>query len=600
MNERGHPPAGIEFTSCTDAGLPVRPDTLPLNPFVEDVGSEDPGGNGISSSVSASADLATALGGRPLEEQCDTDEVEPFEARAPRRAISPLDPTAAEVEEHKLSCHARFRSWCRHCVRGRGTEGAHSRTSPPPSALPVLSWDYCYLSSARRDAPNAPARGSDESESPVLVMWDSRSKGLYAHIVPAKGVEYEGLEAVLKVVAADLDRLGHKRVVFRNDTEPAIVAFLRELQRYWHGEVVPEAASTGDPQSNGAAEVGVRLLKGGVRTLKDALEFNLSSDPLANRGESNQQPTIAATSGLMSLIVKQVAAAQRLYAVGSDGRTPHERNTGRRHRPAVAEFGEAVYWMPLQTSATKLPPLGARFEDGFYMGTNDGSAETVVLTPTGLVRCRTIRRKPPSERWSLRLLDIIDVTELQPSNVDPNRMKIGIRAPIVVEPVDGEPTAYPPAPDFQPRVPRKQRLLRTDFAEHGFTPGCPGCHVIMYELPGEAHHSTACRTRMEPLLMQSDEGQRRLARAAERVSRYCTAVGEHHAKRLRGGETTGGGTAVEDNIVEDGSESVGKIVGSRLESVTTAVGSGGDSAATLGAATAPASGCVSARRHGWR
>ena len=84
-------------------------------------------------------------------------------------------------------------------------------------------------------------------------MWDSRTRGLYAHIVPAKGTDYPALEAVIKLVAADVDSLGYKRVAFRHDTEPAIVAFLRELKQYWQGEVIPEAASTGDPQSNGAA-----------------------------------------------------------------------------------------------------------------------------------------------------------------------------------------------------------------------------------------------------------------------------------------------------------------------------------------------------------
>ena len=106
-------------------------------------------------------------------------------------------------------------------------------------------------------------------------MWDSKTKALFAHLVPAKGTDFEGLDAVLKLFAADLDRLGYKRVIFRNDNEAAIVSFLKELRRLWTGEVVPEPACTGDPQSNGAAERGVRMIKGAVRTLKDVLEYNL-------------------------------------------------------------------------------------------------------------------------------------------------------------------------------------------------------------------------------------------------------------------------------------------------------------------------------------
>ena len=140
------------------------------------------------------------------------------------------------------------------------------------------------------------------------------------------------------------------------------------------------------------------MIKGATRTIKDALGYNLSQVVDASQGDALAPPSVFPTNGLMTLIVKYAAACQRLYSQGPDGRTPHERSTGRRHNPARAEFGESVWWMPLQTSSQKLPPLGARFEEGFYIGANDGSAENLILTPTGIVKCRTIRRKPPRER----------------------------------------------------------------------------------------------------------------------------------------------------------------------------------------------------------
>ena len=314
---------------------------------------------GESQTPSASSRLVEALS-RP-KEPMEVEETEPTEARAPKRAVSPEDPTDAEIEAHKLSGHACFRSWCRHCVRGRGCEAPHSRIETPESAVPTISWDYCYLSSSR-DAPEP----SSENESPVLVMWDSRTKGLFAHIVPAKGTDFEGLDAVLKLFAADLDRLGYKRLASRNDTEPAIVAFLRELRKYWSGEVVPEAASTGDPQSNGAAEAAVRLIKGRVKTLKDALEFNLSSATGATQAQINhtlssssttttELAAIPPTSGLMTLIVRQAAAVQRLYSQGADGRTPHERSTGRNTTPLSRSSENLSGGCP-----SKLPQINCR------------------------------------------------------------------------------------------------------------------------------------------------------------------------------------------------------------------------------------------------
>jgi hypothetical protein len=208
---KGHDlsPVGIEFTNaCTNAGLPLRPTPLPLQPIhVESSETLTPPEG--SPTRNASAELVAALGRKPTE-PLDMEETEPNEARAPRRVVSPEDPSDAEIEKHRLSGHACFRSWCRHCVRGRGTEAPHSRVKPSESAVPILSWDYCYLSSSK-DNPNP----DSEHESPVLVMWDSRTKGLFAHLIPAKGLDYEGLDAVLKLVVADLDRLGYKRVAFR-------------------------------------------------------------------------------------------------------------------------------------------------------------------------------------------------------------------------------------------------------------------------------------------------------------------------------------------------------------------------------------------------
>ena len=51
-------------------------------------------------------------------ENADKDaEVE--EMRKPKPAARPYTPTRAEVYEHEVT-HLPFRSWCKHCVHGRG------------------------------------------------------------------------------------------------------------------------------------------------------------------------------------------------------------------------------------------------------------------------------------------------------------------------------------------------------------------------------------------------------------------------------------------------------------------------------------------------
>ena len=69
---------------------------------------------------------------------CDTDKIEerddpeeevvelqPEEVEKLQPARSPIRPSAAEIEEHRLT-HLPFRAWCGECVAGRGTGEKHT------------------------------------------------------------------------------------------------------------------------------------------------------------------------------------------------------------------------------------------------------------------------------------------------------------------------------------------------------------------------------------------------------------------------------------------------------------------------------------------
>ena len=94
----------------------------------------------------------------------------------------------------------------------------------------------------------------------------------------------------------------------------------------------------------------------------------------------------------------------RRFAVGRDGKTAYERNLGRRAVPSLAQFGERIWWMPLQPSNRRLGLLDSRFEQGRYLGPMDGSNAVFVGTAGGVVKARTIKRLPPGERWKRRII----------------------------------------------------------------------------------------------------------------------------------------------------------------------------------------------------
>ena len=55
----------------------------------------------------------------------DAESVGGDEVRETRRRNSPSDPTSREIEDHVLTGHASFRSWCAACVQGPGRAERH-------------------------------------------------------------------------------------------------------------------------------------------------------------------------------------------------------------------------------------------------------------------------------------------------------------------------------------------------------------------------------------------------------------------------------------------------------------------------------------------
>ena len=160
--------AGSDYSHTP--GLPVRPNNSNLLFPIDVVGGE--------ATSSASAGLARALGRNFTGEMSDAiEEPESVETRDARRPPTPLDPTAVEVENHKLTGHAVFRSWCRHCVRGRGREAAHTQ-------MQIGLKDRCLLSVGTA-AISAPKGGAQDiavtPQSPLF--WSCLTAGVRVYML---------------------------------------------------------------------------------------------------------------------------------------------------------------------------------------------------------------------------------------------------------------------------------------------------------------------------------------------------------------------------------------------------------------------------------
>ena len=96
----------------------------------------------------------------------------------PVKAADPKLPTPEEVDTHNLT-HLPYRSWCPHCVRGKGKTMDHRRAGRD-KLIPEIHVDYCFIGSK-----------IDVATKCIVVAKDYSSKSVMASVVPVKGASNE-------------------------------------------------------------------------------------------------------------------------------------------------------------------------------------------------------------------------------------------------------------------------------------------------------------------------------------------------------------------------------------------------------------------------
>ena len=73
--------------------------------------------------VSPKSGICGIMDGEEVETEC-----EEFGARVTKKIADPRKPKAEDIDEHEKT-HLPYRSWCRHCVRGRGRQMPHQAST---------------------------------------------------------------------------------------------------------------------------------------------------------------------------------------------------------------------------------------------------------------------------------------------------------------------------------------------------------------------------------------------------------------------------------------------------------------------------------------
>ena len=449
---------------------------------------------------------------------------EDFGLRVPLKVADPKLPSAEEVEAHNLT-HLPYRSWCPHCVRGKGKTMDHRRASRE-KIVRELHVDYCFMS----------ARG-DESTKCIVVAKDYDSKSVMASVVPVKG---SSREFPARRIIAFIRELGleGQDIVLRSDQEPALQDLLRDVgKRRVPAKTFYEVSPVGSSASNGVAERGVQTVEGQIRVLKDALEARLGA-------------RVPSDHNVLAWLVEFAGTVVNRYEVGRDGKTPHERLRGKASRLIGLEFGEKVNFRRTAIG-TRMAKLDSLWSDGVFLGYRSVSGEIVVGTQDGVFKTRTVRRKAFEHRWQRDNLDMVGGVPWRTAPAEDEEQDVMPAVDIRMELPDVE-VPRPPEGETRP-IPRRLYIRTQDIERHGATVNCKGCVATLRGQRG-IPHTEACRKRLTDEIEQCDEGDRvKCARRREiefyehalqakdqEMKRKAGGEEDAGAKRKRSGEDTGG------------------------------------------------------------
>ena len=250
---------------------------------------------------------------------------------APRRvAPDPGAPSQQQIDDHEVD-HMPYRSWCPACVEGRGIGDQHK--AGPEGRVPVVSFDYLLVTKkgVRQQGQLLPG---EVVLLKILVVKDSKSKVISAHVVKCKGVDDNGY--AVEKLKRDILWFGYRSVILKSDNEPAIVVLLREVLRGMRVSVedeekVPDQAAEAHPapydsKGNGSVENANRQVQGLIRTLKRCLEVRLKQ-------------RIPVDHPLMAWLVKHAAWVLTTRVRGKDGQTAYERLRGKPFARKSIGFG---------------------------------------------------------------------------------------------------------------------------------------------------------------------------------------------------------------------------------------------------------------------
>jgi hypothetical protein len=151
----------------------------------------------------------------------------------------------------------------------------------------------------------------------------------------------------------------------------------------------------------------------------------------------------------------------------------------------------------------------AVWRDGIWLGINGRTDEAIIGATEGVIKARSIKRKPDDEKFIFGELDKVKGLTLAPV---PGKEGYGVPTKIDIELPDHGMRAK----DIEEEViVRRMRITRKNIEDFGMMEGCPGCKAVRLGRMAQTH-SEECRNRIEKKLMETEAGKEKIEKDIER------------------------------------------------------------------------------------
>ena len=226
---------------------------------------------------------------------------------------------------------------------------------------------------------------AESKTQPCITFVETRRGVVISFMCARKG----GYEDLTKEILRHFEAYGFLNpVIIQCDKETSIIDVCRKVARERNARTMLRYAPKTSHQSNGFVEAVHGHIQGLARCYQTQIETNTGIQ-------------LSAISTAIPCAIRYTGFVLSRFTVRPDGRTPCQYLLGTPYVSPLCMFGESVFAL-IPDHEVCAAKLMNRWISGCWWGRDASSDEHLVGTRHGLLKCRSVRRKPPGEQWSRR------------------------------------------------------------------------------------------------------------------------------------------------------------------------------------------------------